>query len=228
MKKPTIKKKLKDPVPTRKTRFHDEKNHLVGLKNLVINGPAAALTFAALKAFNWRPSEPWISYEAIGLLKKFLTPRSRVLEFGSGMSTVWYGKHAGEVCSVDHYPEWYRKVQGILADEKGIKVRHELRENPKTYSRFMQGDKKGFDLIMVDGEWRSLCAANCLKLIRPGGIIYLDNSDKDSGPEGGDMRKAEKILLDFAKKKGAEVSYFVDFAPTQFFIQEGMLIRFKS
>jgi hypothetical protein len=212
----------------RKTRLHDEKGHQVGLNNLVFHGPKAAWSWGMMRLFDHRPSEPWIAYSAIKVLREFLNTQSRVLEFGSGMSTIWYGRHAGEVYSVDHYPLWFQKVQGLLAKEKNKNVHHFLREDPKSYSHFADKAKKGFDLVMVDGEWRSRSAIQGAKLVKPGGVIYLDNSDKDSTSEGGDTREAEKFLLKFAKQKKAKVTYFVDFAPTQFFIQEGMLVQMKG
>lgn len=83
----------------------------------------------------------------------------------------------------------------------------------------MNNDKKGFDLIVIDGEDRDKCAEFAIKLVKPGGIIYLDNSDMTY------TKKAEKILLTFAKKHNAKVKHFVDFAPTQFFVQEGLMIK---
>jgi hypothetical protein len=62
------------------------------------------------------------------------------------------------------------------------------------------------------------------------GIIYLDNSDKDSNLSYAkdNTREAERKLIEFAKSRGAELTYFSDFAPTAFFVQQGLMARFKS
>ena len=87
----------------------------------------------------------------------------------------------------------------------------------------MSQDNIGFDLIIVDGSYRSKCMASAIKLLKPGGIIYLDNSDKDY-ISGGDMRLAEDILLDFAQEKHAQFKYFTDFAPAEFFVNQGLIV----
>ena len=89
----------------------------------------------------------------------------------------------------------------------------------------MESSKLKFDLIMVDGSYRSLCVEKSFKLLNNGGIFYLDNSDKDSSGKGGDMRLAEDLAIKYAKEIGAEVTYFTDFAPTQLFGQQGLMIK---
>lgn len=131
--------------------------------------------------FGYNPELPWISYSAIKLLTRFLHKESRVLEFGSGMSTIWYAGHAGEVFSV-----------------------------------------------MVDGSHRSKCIAHAAKLLKPGGILYLDNSDKDSAGKGGDMRVAEELARSFAKGMKAQIRTFTDFAPTQFFVEQCMVVKLPN
>jgi predicted O-methyltransferase YrrM len=141
------------------------------------------------------------------------------------MSTVWFSIHAGEVCSVEDYRQWHDKVTGIFS-QKGINnVIYKFAETASDYYTFMSDDAKGFDLIMVDGNWRSKCIMNAAKLLKPGGILYLDNSDKDSSPQGGDMRLAEQLAREFAQSKCAKITEFTDFAPTQLFVQQGIMIR---
>lgn len=209
----------------RKSRLHDEKGNLIEFNRLVSHAPLALITGLLRLSIDYRPSVPWISYSAIDILEKHLTRSSRVLEFGSGMSTIWYAKHAGEVFSVDNYKPWFEKVNKILTKEKINNITYELKLEPDDYSRFYSDDKEGFDLIMVDGSYRSACVLHAAKMLKPGGILYLDNSDKNSDPAGGDMRIAEDIALKFAADQNAEISYFTDFAPTQLFVQQGLMIK---
>lgn len=92
----------------------------------------------------------------------------------------------------------------------------------------MANDVTGFDLIVVDGHQRSACMAHSTKLLKPGGILYLDNSDKHSSPAGGDTRLAESYALAFAEEKSADIIYLTDFAPTQLFVQQGLMIKTPS
>jgi hypothetical protein len=144
------------------------------------------------------------------------------------MSTVWYARHAGEVCSVEDYKPWYDKIQKILINEKLQNVNYQFRDHTISYSQCFLDDSSGFDLIMVDGSYRSACIVHAVKLLKPGGILYLDNSDKDSTSTGGDMRLAENSAVKFAKEKNAQLFYFTDFAPTQLFVQQGLMVRLPS
>ncbi len=212
----------------RKTRLHDEKNNFVGWRNLIRHCPRAIGSGLLRITLDHRPELPWISYEAIHLLDKFLSPTSRVLEFGSGMSTIWYAKRKAEIYSVEGCRPWHEKISLIIKARGLSNVHYHFANSPDEYHSFMNDDTEGFDLIMVDGEYRSACIANSMKLLKPGGILYLDNSDKHSTLQGGDTRLAEEYALSFAQDKGATITYITDFAPTQFFINQALLIKLPS
>ena len=209
----------------RKSRLHDEKGNFATWENVLLHSFPAALTGILRLSVGYRPEKPWIAYSSIKFLENFLSKDSRVLEFGSGMSTIWYGKHAGEVFSVEDYKPWHDKVSKIIEGKCITNITYKITEDESQYCSFMSNDKKGFDLVMVDGKFRSKCISNASKLVRPGGVLYLDNSDKDSAPNGGDMRLAESFLRDFAKSTNAEVTEVTDFAPTQFFVQQGLYVK---
>jgi len=207
----------------RKSRLHDEKGKFVGWGKILSHGPMAISTGLLRLSVGYRPETPWIAYDAITEFKKFFNKNSRVLEFGSGMSTVWYSKMGGEVCSVEDYRPWFDKVDAVL-EKRGISnINYQFASTPEEYFTFQSDDSEGFDLIMVDGSHRAKCVEHSVKLLRPGGILYLDNSDKHRN--GGDFMQAEQHALDFAREKNAEITYFTDFAPTQLFVQEGMMVK---
>lgn len=207
----------------RKSRLHDQKGNLVSFNTFVRNAPVAVISGIGRKLFDKRPVLPWISYEAIKVFEGFLDKNKAVLEFGSGMSTTWYAQRAGDVYSAENYEPWFQKVK-LLLDERNIQNIHYELLSGDNYSGYMAESGKKFDLIMIDGSIRSRCAENAIKLVAVGGIIYLDNSDNDFGPAGGDIRIAERILLEFAQEKNALVQYFVDFAPCEFFVTQGMMV----
>lgn len=211
----------------RKSRLHDEKGNFVGFKNLIVNGVPAFFSGFSRVLFNKRPEKPWISYNAIRVLENHLGPNSRVLEFGSGMSTIWYARHAGKVFSIENDSGWYEMLTKIMNGKNLRNVTYQFADNKESYISFGSSESEGFDLIMVDGSFRSDCIERSLQLLKPGGIIYLDNADKDSGDAGGDMRIAENRLREFVKEKDAELFEFTDFAPTQLFVQQGILVKAK-
>jgi predicted O-methyltransferase YrrM len=209
----------------RKSRLHDEKGNRISWKNLVSHTPSAFATGILRLAFGYRPVKPWIAYSSVKFLKNFLKHDSRVLEFGSGMSTIWYARNAGEVFSVDDHKLWHQKVCDIIKEQKIHNITYKLAVNDGEYVSFMSEDQQGFDLVMVDGNHRSKCIEYAAKLVRQGGILYLDNSDKHSQPAGGDTRQAELLLREFAKKNNALIFEITDFAPTQFFVQQGLYAK---
>lgn len=209
----------------RKTRLHDEKGNLCPPANLIMHGPPAIITGLLRILVGYIPEKPWIAYSSIRLLDKFLDKKSRVLEFGSGMSTIWFASHAGEVNSVEHNKPWHKSISSIIRERDIRNVNYKFAEDEAEYASFMADDTNGFDLVLIDGRCRSKCLANASKLVRPGGILYLDNSDKDSTTRGGDMRLAESALREFAEQRGAAVTEVVDFAPAQLFVQQGLYTK---
>lgn len=212
----------------RKSRLHDEKGNFASWKNVLLHAPPAALSGFLRISMGYRPNLPWIAYSSIRILSSFLNKNSRVLEFGSGMSTIWYAKHAGAVFSIEDHKPWYEKVSAIIANKRLRNVTYRFTETESEYYSFMSDDVLGFDLVMVDGNFRSKCVSHASKLVRPGGILYLDNSDKDSAPHGGDMRSAESLVRNLAKEMNAEITEVTDFAPTQFFVQQGLYAKFPG
>ncbi|WNO53789.1 O-methyltransferase [Stakelama saccharophila] len=205
-----------------KSRLHDHKGNLVPTGRLIANAPRAFVSGLFRVLLGHRPRLPWISYSATLEIAAFLSNEKRVLEYGSGMSTLWYAKHAGQVVSVENFRPWYDQVRSALEKDGINNVEYHLAESIEEYTRVpCEG---GFDLVMVDGSFRDRCTAAALATLRPGGIFYLDNSDRMALP-GSDEAAAAELALKYAKDHNCTVTYFTDFAPTQFFAQEGMMVR---
>ena len=211
--------------PERRSRLHDEKGNFVGWRRLILNGSRAIGSGMLRIVFGVRSEKPWISYSAIKELDQFLDADSRVLEFGSGMSTIWYAKRCKEVYSVDDFRAWYEKVERLIRSKGLSNVKFSFSDDRVEYSRHGSNAGGLFDLVVVDGSYRSDCILTAFELVGPGGIVYLDNSDKDSGVDGGDMRQAELSARRLAVEVEAVISEFTDFAPTQLFVQQGLLIK---
>jgi hypothetical protein len=205
---------------TRKTRLHDELGTRVPLGRLLRNGPRAVLTGAARVLFGWRQELPWISYDARKDLARVLTPRSKVLEFGSCMSTMWYSRHAGSVVSIEDYRPWFDLVSARIGKLGNVDYR--FAADRAAYVALAPDQR--YDLIMIDGSHRDDCVRFALEHLAPGGIIYLDNSDKGLDETTGNIPEAQRLLLAFAEREGLPVAEFTDFAPTQLHVQRGLWI----
>lgn len=206
----------------RRTRFHDEKGNPVGWDGL-LHAPLALLT-AAGKHAGLRPVLPMISFRATRVLDGLLTSSSRVVEFGSGYSTLWFAQRCAELVSIEDDPSWYASVQRMVAQAGLGHVRHEFRR-AGDYGRLDGYPDAYFDFALVDGTDRAACIDTALTKVKPGGWIYLDNSDKDMTFPDGDLRRAESRLVTAVRQRGGTLRYFTDFSPTNFFAEQGVLAR---
>lgn len=205
---------------TRKTRLHDEHGRLAPLGRIIRNMPRAVFTGIARVTVGIRPARPWISYDAQEVLAHFLKPSSRVVEFGSGMSTLWYARRAAHIISIEDNRSWFESIRDQLSKQGNVDYR--FVESRTDYVGCVPAET--FDLIMIDGSWRDECARFAVNHLAAEGMIYLDNSDMGPGALTGDIPAARKLLLTYASELGLPVREFVDFAPTQFHVQRGLMI----
>ena len=212
----------------RRSRLHDRNGDLVPLPLIFKNGSRVLWSHLVFKLTGNRPKLPWISYEVINIFSlKLNKSTSSILEFGSGMSTLWFVERAKLVCSVENDLEWYKVVKEKLKSENNIEYYFSSTEDE--YIKFKSNGNQKFDLILIDGPWRANCILNSLHLINPGGYIYLDNADAESSSgHRGEIKKAVQILEEFSKRNSASIEVFTDFAPTCLFATRGILIKMPS
>lgn len=216
-------KKILRASDLRKSRLHDEKGNLVDFVGLCYLPKVIVSGFLRV-IFKRRPKVPWISYRAISEIEKLMRPDWKVVEFGSGSSTAWLAKRCGFLYSIENNEGWYRMISQELAKGKISNVRYELRSD-SDYSDLSNVDDYSLDFALVDGWNRADCMRQVIKKIKKGGVIYLDNSDKYAKDSDGDIRVAENLLIQAVNERAGTLKYFVDFAPSQFFVNEGLLAR---
>ncbi len=208
-------------------RFRDAKGNRIDGIGLLLNAPRAFTSHLLYLLFGYRPFIPWLSYRAIAALDELIQPQWKILEFGSGMSTRWLARRCSFLHSIENEPGWHQVVSRQLERERLDHVRYELRKRD-SYADLQQYPNGFFDFVLVDGLMRSECVRQALPKIRAGGWIYLDNSDADPDSPGGDMRIAEQLLHEAVASRQGSLRYFVDFAPTQFFVNQGALVQLNS
>ena len=203
-------------------RLQDEKGNFIAPGRLLRHLPRCAYSTALRALTGRRPALPWIAYDAIDEVRRFLSPAHHVLEYGSGMSTIWFASRTKHVVSVESDATWFAAVGALLQERSHTNVERLLISGP-AYATAVAA--RMFDLILIDGDYRAECAEHAVSMVKPGGLIYLDNSDKHWDTPGGDLRRAEASLLQFAARRGAAVCYFTDLSPTQLFVQQGMMLH---
>jgi predicted O-methyltransferase YrrM len=131
------------------------------------------------------PEHPWLARPANSILESFLTKRDVGLEFGSGRSTLWFAQKVSALTSVEHNPVWHKKVTKELELRKLANVNclfvekdvEDGKGQEAAYVRITEKfHKSSFDFILVDGAYRDSCALASLVLLRPGGILIIDDA----------------------------------------------------
>lgn len=149
-----------------------------------------------LPAWNRWPADveqPWMSFGAIDFLRRRLTPTTGIFEFGSGGSSFFFARRAGQVHSVENILEWQQRV-ATLAKQRGLaNLRCDYHPIDITRPDLYPGlsylsalQPRAHDIIVVDGFCdyqnaehgllRDLTFDRALACVRrPGGIIVVDD-----------------------------------------------------
>jgi len=143
------------------------------------------------------PNRPWLTGSAIQELKKLIRPGMRVLEYGSGGSTIWFGLKGCKVLSAEHKWQWYattwqrilkHKLEEVVclyfrAEEQGKSVYlgadhkyHHRYARAATIASAVLGEEP--ELVLIDGRARLGCIV-CAAAIRPRPIIVLDDAQRE-------------------------------------------------
>lgn len=145
---------------------------------------------------------PWWTYPAIDVVEEHLRAlngRARVFEYGSGASTVWLGRRAAEVVSVEHHPGFAEVMRKVLADAR-LEGTTRLLEVPpvegsaapvvpsarkgedgRDYADYVASIEQvpgDFDLIVVDGRARVACLDMAVRRLAVGGLVLFDDSQR--------------------------------------------------
>lgn len=121
-------------------------------------------------------TEPWLVPEANEFLKHFFEQNKNphVLEFGVGGSTVWFSQKTTNLISVEHDEKWAIDVKNYIKTPTNINLL------PRPYNNFCnQFPDNFFDLILIDGRERVRCITSSIRILKSGGILMLDNSERD-------------------------------------------------
>jgi len=125
---------------------------------------------------------PWVTYPFIDFLAERLRSGFDLFEFGSGNSTLYYARLVQSVTVVEHDREWYgAMLQKIPAN---VTLLYQEYSVAGAYSRTAEQSGKRYDLIVVDGRDRVNCCRNAVPALKDGGVVVLDDSERDEYREG--------------------------------------------
>lgn len=206
----------------RKSRFHTYSGEPIdwqGLRYL----PHAVGTTLLSKLFSYRVSAPWLGFRAVEHIASLIRLDSLVLEFGSGMSSEFFALRCRKLVSIESNPDWYAHMQRRFREKRFDNIDYRL-QTEDTYSNVEGYPDGSFDFVLVDGARRAESARTALAKVKPGGHVYLDNSDVPYG----DFRKARAALIEAAASDPTAVRVFRDLCPTQIIVNEGLLVRVEQ
>lgn len=127
---------------------------------------------------------PWFSYPCIAFLEQRQISGLKILEFGSGNSTVWFTKRNNSIHSIETSKKWIEK----LKEREIIDMQMVYQVSEENYFfPIHQKNLKNFDLIIIDGKRRNDCMKRAPKLLSDNGVIILDNSDRKKYEPGMDF-----------------------------------------
>ncbi len=198
----------------RKTRLHNyqgERIDLAGLRFL----PACMYSKLWFMLTGRRPTVPWLGYRATLKIGSLLNPESTVLEFGSGMSTLWFARRCRRLVSIETDPAWHAEVIKRLA-RAGLRNADCHLMSLDSCGKVTDPDES-FDFALVDGCRRDVVVSVAVRKVKPGGFVYLDNCDVPDAEHS----SARSILLVAAK---SAPEYFTDFSPCLAMVTQGMLV----
>lgn len=117
---------------------------------------------------------PWYTYPAIEYLSALDFRERDVLEWGCGNSTLYWAARAKSVTSIENDPAWYNEMSRVIPPN----VQLSLRQEEDAYVTVDPDPTGGFDVIVIDGRHRRRCATMVPGLLKPGGVVILDNADR--------------------------------------------------
>lgn len=206
--------------PDRRSRFHTLRGDRSPIWSACLDLPQCIAHTAAFKILGRRPVLPWFPYPAI----RFLAQRARrdwqVLEIGSGMSTLWLAQHCGQVDSIEADEAWFKLLRDEIGRRKLPNSRVNLRWRANEMCDFSNWADASLDLAIVDGGPRPECFTAALPKVKPGGYLYVDNTDISKTAQ-----HSRELVLGYAETHRCAMWVFRGLVPCNLFVNEGMLLQ---
>jgi hypothetical protein len=144
---------------------------------------------------------PWVSYPFMQFIAPRMNKNMQVFEFGSGNSTLYYAGRVAAVTSVEHDAGWYSKIKNSMP--ANVQLYFCELHSDGDYCKYAQRTVLKYDVMIIDGRDRVNCCINSINSLTPGGIIVLDDSEREKYASG----------ISFLQKQGFKHIDFWGMAP---------------
>lgn len=154
---------------------------------------------------------PRFNLQTVEFLKKIITSKSLVFETGSGNSTIWFGKQAKKVVSLESNKGWYERVQEFRRKEnlQNVKLYFDPNYPKKQFKEILESeDIIEYDIVLHDGPFTAGLRILAMKFIhlfvKAEGYLVVDDTH--------DQRCAKGIKehLDILDWKKSDIPYGKD------------------
>ena len=105
---------------------------------------------------------PWYVRPLLEILETWDFNAKNIFEFGCGDSTFWYRSRGAMTSGAESNPEWAAKV--------GYDVIQDRTSYLERINTLM-----GYDIVIIDGDYRDDCIEYAFYYLKSTGIIILDN-----------------------------------------------------
>ena len=129
------------------------------------------------------------------IIRAYLKPTDRMLEYGSGFSTLYFSRFVHSYYSIEHDRQWYKRVQNFIAETPLVarKVQKYLlvavdpgykgwaggftEGTRQQFDEYIRGvhqlGVKKFDVVLIDGRARVECAKEILPYLHANSIVFV-------------------------------------------------------
>ena len=125
---------------------------------------------------------PWMNYGLITLLEERLTEDVKLLEFGSGYSTLFFSRLVGSVTSIESDATWCETTRQMVGDSARVVLVDST--ETESYRKVLEQLDDHFDVILIDGRNRVSCALLTSDMVTERGVILFDDSMREEYKEG--------------------------------------------
>lgn len=125
---------------------------------------------------------PWLVPDAINYLRLICAQMIdrgggfKVIETGSGGSTLFFAEYADQLLSFVHSRKWFNIVDKAL--EHYDRTLIELRFDPDYPREGLRHIDNDYDIALIDGRGRVKSIASVVSRIKKGGWLILDNAER--------------------------------------------------
>ena len=135
-----------------------------------------------------------------------LTNNHRVLEYGSGYSTIEVSNKVKEIISIEHQKEWFEKIKLNINENSSVyllepNLPYNEGGHCGTYEEFRDyiefPIKYGpYDIILIDGRARVHCSSICSRMSHNDTLIFVHDCIREEYKQINDYLE----LIDVAKE----------------------------